>query len=632
MKHTALLVALLYVCLFCVRPALAQNATTPVGLGIVGISDATTRLNYNQLFKMILKDNPATLDGKALTADLVEHQSQAEVAVKASFLEGGVACVFYKKGQLVAKDTFRVPSLETLVDERIPTLQIESIPEGFAIVNVSENSQEFSKGIRNGDILLEVGNVTKVPSDPEKVRDLLKGTPSSNFVFVKLKRPSTGMEAVYWAGVHTVKKPVWQRPLQAEQLQGIFKALLGKMALPASNTGVVFKKAPNFSLKALAKAKNLTSTGKCKSYEQLTMSSDSRMHGLSPSVNLDSIFSREKHYLIKESRKIEPGEAALNVLRYYNFDQRESYLSDNDHVGNDVKNVVGQLSGPFYHKPGVFANYFIAAKQYEKAGNHAAALNQYYGAYMKIDDMIASEMVKARAKKIVFGRIAHCSKQLNQPEYAALAQLAHDCLENTLKDQGLKKQDREFYDFSQKTFDLCVNVENTLAKQRSEKRAAIFGAVLNAGMGVATLDLNNLDNLVSTGFFVNAIDIMNQNDQLNYEINTMLTETTQSVEFNLPPELRDDEDSSPFELIATAAISYALERSTDKTAVLDRIEQYAAKRPAMKRALETTQQQYRLNSQTLDIGALVGQLIRTEKTAFRYEKRGHALPEAISVP
>lgn len=632
MKNTALCVILLSASLLCVHLLPAQNAKTSAGLGIVGISDESTRLNYNQLFKMILKDNPATLDGKALTVDLVEHQSQADVAVKASFLEGGVAYVFYKNGQLVAKDTLRVPSLETLVDERLPALQIESTPDGFAVVNVSEKDQVYAQGIRNGDILLEVGTATEIPNNLEKVRILLKGTPTSNTLYVKLKRPSTGVETAYWVKIQSYKKPVWQRPLQTEQLHSIFKALLFDMAQPTSNMGIVFKKGYNFSMKSIAKAKSLAGTGKCKSYEQLTMSAESRMHGVSPSVNLDSIFGREKFYLLKESKKVEPGEAALHVLRYYNFDQRESYLSDNDHVSGDVKGVVRQISGPFYHKPGVFANYFIAAKQYEKAGNYTAALNQYYGAYLKIDDMIAGELVKAKAKRAVLGCIAHCTKQINQPEYSALVLLAHDCLKITTDDVNLKKQNSEFYDFSQNTFDLCVTVENTLAKQRSEKRAAIFGAVLNAGMGVATLSLDNLDNLVSTGFFVNAIDIMNQNDQLNYEINTMLTETTQSIEFNLPPELRDDEDSSPFELIATAAISYALERSTDKTAVLDRIEQYAAKRPAMKRALETTQQQYRLNSNNLDSRTLVGQLIRTEKTTFRYEKRGFALPEAISIP
>jgi len=81
MKRLPLFCIPIFACLFCVQTLPAQNTPPSVGLGIVGPSDATTRLNYNQLFKMILKDNPATLDGKVLTVDLVEHQAQAEVAV-----------------------------------------------------------------------------------------------------------------------------------------------------------------------------------------------------------------------------------------------------------------------------------------------------------------------------------------------------------------------------------------------------------------------------------------------------------------------------------------------------------------------------------------------------------------------
>lgn len=629
MKHYWTLTIILFTGIFLTVPNHLFAQATPVrpGLGIVDISDEETRLNYNQLFKLVLKDNPATLNKLPISVDLVEHQSQSAVAVKAIFLENSLSLVFYKDGQPCFKDTILLPKLERFRDVRCTNLRMEASQKGIVVVNLAENGPEYQQGIRSGDIIQEISGTRVGARDIKTARKLMEGTAKA--VLVKIQRPATGEVKTYRVPLYDSKKTEWTRPLQTYQLQILFTAVLQAMAQPQSKTGISFKNGSSFKMKAVSKAKNLASSGKCKSYEQIALSDDSRMHALSPSVNLDSIFTQEKFFRPKESKKTEPGDASLNVLRYYNFDQNESFLGVNKNVSTEVKEVIAKMSGPFYDKPGVFANYFIGAKQYEKAGNYSAALNQYYGAYLKIDDMIASELVKANAKRIVFGRLAYCSKQLRQPEYTDLMLLAHDCLKITATDSELKKQNKEFYEFSKSTLDLSIDVENSLSKQRAEKRNAIIGAVLNAGMGLASF---NLDSYISAGFFVNAVNIIDENQTLNSQINSMLYETTESVEFNLPPELQDDQDSSPFELIATASINYALERTANKSAVLDRIEKYATNRPGMKHAMDTTRQTYNLNQSRLDATALVAQLIRTEKSSFRYEKRGLPLPEAISVP
>ncbi len=607
----------------------AQTATAKTILGIVDISDEENRLNYSQLFKMVLKDNPATFDKVPMTVDLVEHQSNAAVAMRASFWENSLTLAFYKNGQPCFKDTVLLPRLESRDEIRTTNLKIEPSQQGIVIVGLRENEQEYRQGIRSGDIVQEISRTKVSPRDMADARLLMQGSPGSGYVNVKIKQAATGTVNEYRLQLHTATNAEWARPLQNDQLELVFTAILQAMSKSAPKTGMVFKNGNNFNLKAVSKAKSLARTGKCKSYEQLSISADSRMHALSPSVNLDSIFTDERFFRPKESKKTEAGDASLNVLRYYNFEQNRTFLNQNKNVSDEVKGVVRQMSGPFYNKPGVFANYFIGAKQYEKSGNYSAALNQYYATFFKIDDMIASELVRVKAKKIVLGRISYCSRLLKQTEYAELTRLAQDCLKIVSEESSLKKQDKEYYNFAESTFKLSLDIERSLATQRSEKRNAIIGAVLNAGMGAATF---SIDSYTSAAFFVNAANIMDENQTLNNQINSTLFETTQSIEFSLPTELQDDEDSSPFELIATASINYALERATNKTALLNRIDKYATNRPAVKKALESTRELYALNNDRLDHVALIGQLIRTEKVSYRYEKRGLALPEAISVP
>ena len=291
-------------------------------------------------------------------------------------------------------------------------------------------------------------------------------------------------------------------------------------------------------------------------------------------------------------------------------------------ISTEVRGAVFRLSGPFYSKAGVFANYYIGAKQYETAKNYRAALNQYYASLRKVDDIIAGEQTKAKAKKAVLGHIAYCANELGQQEYAELIELAYDCVEMTIESNELRAANTNFYDFSEKVHGLCTEIESKLKKQRSGKAFALIGSIASAGLGVAA---TGLDANLALSLLANSADMLSENSRLNMELDAALYETTSSMTFNLPAELLQDE-SSPYEILASRYIAYALEHNDNKTQVLNRIAQYADNKPNLKQVVEQTKQEYELAPDKLDHEALIRQLSKTEVIIFRYEKRGLKVP------
>jgi len=630
MKNITLsLAAFLIACFGIVAGTFAQTRPAQPGLGIIAITDEITHLNYNQLFKMVVQDNPATLNKAALTVDLVEHQAQANVAVSVKIEDARALVSFYKSGQPAGKDTIRLPKMETKRPYNGINLPILAGTAGIVVGNLTANEPEYKRGIRPGDIVLEMNGSAMSADKLNHALAILNDSLRVPTVSIKIQQSETGEMKHYTLKRRPMSQPFWARPLQVDQLEEIFSEVLLSMAWEHANRlGIQFKNVPDFRMKAMSNAKNKADDGKCRSYELMPTCYDSEMHVLAPDVSLVEIFRSERFFVPKNKKIMPAGDAALNALRYYNLDQRKTYVSENDHVSDNVKTAIQKLNGPFYRMPGVFANYLAAGQQYEKAGNFPAALNQYYGSYFQIDNMLAGELAKVRAKKVVLARIAHCSKQLEQVGYAGLTNLAKDCLNHLIFDSKLNAQDRNFYDFSGKTLQLSRGIEEQLAKQRSEKFFAVAGAVLSAGAGVATLSMD-LD--ISTSLFQQSFNILDDNAQLNYQINSALSETTRSIQINLPAELQE-EDENPCELILTAAINYCLERAENKTTILSLIAEYAAGKPALYQSVDVLRKQYQISETNLDVSALVAELIKTERAVYRYEKRGLQLPATVSVP
>jgi len=624
-RHLPALALILTV--FATQLAAQTPATTPPtkpGIGITDVFDDVIHLNHNQLLKKILLDNPATMDGAPLTVDLVEHPSQALLAVGAMIKQNAVVVSLYKEGRLSARDTTRIEKLESPREIYSILCTVINSPDGLLISDLSPQSDAYEKGIRNGFLLKEINNTPLHAGQQNEAQAMLESTENEP-VNIKALNPETEQVFALRVKRYPFIGREWARPLNTEQLELVFQAILNSMAKNQKTLGLTFKKPQQLSTKSMSVISALNSSRKCYSYEQIPVYERTFMHYLQPGIGVDSIFIKEAFYSPrKKNKKAQPGDASLNAMRYYNFDQNKSHLSKNDHIEDNMKEVVRKLSGPFYNKPGVFANYFIAAKEYENARNYQAALNQYYASLRKVDEIIASEMTKTRAKAVVLGRIAYCSKQINQTNYAELMLLAKDCLEMTLKNAELKQSDQNFYKFSKETLELCRDIEGKLEQQRSQKTMAIINAVASAGMGVMSL---NLDTGLASSFFLSAAATMDQNAALNSQLNSILWETTSSINFNLPAELQDDE-SSPYEIVATAYINYAVERVKDKYAVLNRIALYAADRPALKQVVLQAKQNYESSENNLfDHSELISMLVKNEKIIYRYEKRGLKVPE-----
>ncbi|MCB0520711.1 MAG: PDZ domain-containing protein [Lewinellaceae bacterium] len=593
----------------------------PVDLGIVNVYDETTHLNYNQLFKLVLKENAPTIGKSNLSVDLVEHPSQAALAVSLKLLDTTVVASYYRDGKPCSKDTFRVPKIEIKREVNAFSKYIEAGPEGITVANLPESSPEYKQGIRNGDIIKEVNGKSIRANDLEKAKQRLDGKDGKT-IAVKIQSNLSWKSVDFQLKRVPVKTAEWQRPFSPGNLEEIFTAVLRSMMKQSSNMGIAFKTAPGFKMKSISKINSDAGGGKCRSNEQMALCKSSKMHPVANGFNTKDLFAREEFYVLKKDKKAQPGDAALNVLRFYNFDQQKSFLSVNDNVSFDVKNAVQKLSGPFYNKPGVLMNYFVAGSQYEKTGNYSAALNQFYSALLKVDDIIASDLAKARAKKVLFSHIANCSQQMNQTGYASLTTLAQQCMAELANDASLRDQDRNFYEFSSQMLEMSREIESKLATQRNEKKMAILGAVLSAAAGVATFDLD-ID--LSVSLFVNSIDILDDNANLNFQINSAISQATHEVKINLPAELQDEENN-PYELVLTSAITYAFERAKHKEAILSLIGRYADGNPALANVASELMRKCSRDNSNLDHTQLVAQLCQQEKTVYRYEKRGLSVP------
>lgn len=603
--------------------AAAAPKADKLGIGILQIYDDSTHLNYSQLFQMMLRDNPVQRGKTKLSVGLVEHQSQAEWAVAAKFLANKAVVNIYQAGKLAKKDTIAIKSLEPTYEVYTLLLNIHKTSEGFEIGELDTKSELFKAGVRQGDLLTIVSGKSTMWLTLKQVQQFLDSDKKGE-TEIYIKHKKSGNIKSYKLEREKVQRrvPEWPRPLQVEQLQVIFKEVANLLFTPIIKSGLTLKNR-TFDVKSFEAAKNRADqSGKCLSYTQMPTAENRKFHPVVATVGMDSIFQKEKFDKLNRSKTAPTGEPALEVLRYYNFDQNRTHLYNNGKVSEEVKDVVRKLSGPFFNKPGVFANYFIAAKEYETAKNYPAALNQYYAVLIKTDDLICGELTKVKAKKVVLRRIAHCTRQMGQKDYALMTDFAADCLELTLRDKNLQEQNANFYDFSEKVMSLSTDIEDKLAQQRSEKAWAIATAVISAGAGVATF---NLDVGLATSFFNNSLNIIDQNDEFNAQINAALWQATNNMQFNLPPELQED-DNNPYEAVLTAAVAYSVERTSSKTALFNFMSNFAKDKPALAAELEKMQQQWALTGQNLDHLGFIRQLQIVEKIYFNYEKRGLKVP------
>ena len=131
-------------------PTITATEPQKVGIGILDIFDDVTHLNYNQLFKKILLENPILLDGKPLKVDLVEHPSQAVVAINAKMLGNALVAAVYKDGQLVARDTISVPDLETKKTITTIPFSIASSAKGYVIDSLAKKAKNIDRDYAMG--------------------------------------------------------------------------------------------------------------------------------------------------------------------------------------------------------------------------------------------------------------------------------------------------------------------------------------------------------------------------------------------------------------------------------------------------------------------------------------------------
>lgn len=603
-----------------------------VDIGIMDVFDTYHHFNHNQSFKLFLKDNPLNLNNKTATVDLVEHFSQAAVAINVKIGDARVMASFYKDGKLAIKDTIKIVAIEKNIPIFSPSFFLVQSPNGIAITGIQPKSAEYQNGIRNGHILQEVDGVSVVSASIIDVEKLIQSK-KQKVLRIKVYNPETTIDAYYNVNQYLTNIRGWNSPLTHEDVKLILKEIFSSMIRNRDTLGIQF--ASKINDKSFISIAPQHSTRKCQAQEQIaTYLSDTHpvsLFSLASSTNgvyVDSIFKNEKFiYPNKKEKKSNIGDAALYVMRYYNYDQNESYLGNHHSVATELQDAAKELSGPYYNKPGVFANYFVAAKEYEVAKNYPAALNQYYASLRKIDQVIASESTKLQAKKIVTGRIAFCSRQLGQHNYAEIMKLAQECLGETLKDREMVSGDKNFYDFSKEVSGACESIEAKLKEQRTEKTFAIVTAVASVAAGVGSLSLDATGSL-ATSLILNSVDIMDQNAAFNYEVNKMLWESTSTMTIHLPQELGNDE-RSPYEIVASAYINYSLERSTNKRDLLNRIGRYATDKPAIKTALNQTLEDYDKTGK-LDQTQLVRAIVNHEITVYRYEKRGMNVPKVVT--
>lgn len=666
MKKLVLGMLIAFVCFtldLAAQSTVAPNKYPLVDIGVMDIFDLELKWNHNQAFKKFLAKSAIKMDGKIAKVDLVEHQSGSKVAINAVWGNNRVISTIYNEGKIVKRDTFRVFSIEKTRQAWKLALGLIQTPAGITIATADSSYLKLVSGNRNK---LKIGHVVLKIDDKLVGNDLLAANQllvlnKDKWVPVEVLDPATGKKDIFYCPIFQAKVSDWEYPLNEAAVSSIFKLLYANLSALQNQLGLSPDPLPENAVKGLLSSKS--KQGKCKAQEQLATYS-SKTHpvaltnqktaiqtqkntpsaqaeksaygvtgnkestaAFSSKQKIESIFRREVFYYPEanpgDQKKWEAGDAALMVMQYYNYNQNESHLTRHHSVSEDLKESVKKLSGSYYNKPGVYANYFAAAVDYELYQNYGAALNQYYASLRKIDDIICSELTKVQAKKIALERIAFCSGKLGQTNYAGLLSLAGECLKSLdTPNSELSKGHNNFYEFTQNIQSTSISIEQKLKEQRVERVGAIVGSVVSIAAGVATV---GIDAGLSSSFLFNAVDIMDQNAKFNAQTNLVLAETTGSIVINLPAELANDE-RSPYEIMATSYINYALVHSSTPGILLDKISDFAKGNPALKTATDKTKATWQ-ESGKLDLNDLVNELLRTETLYYRYEKRGLKVPE-----
>jgi hypothetical protein len=640
-----------------------NKSASIVDLGVMDIFDTELRLNHNQAFKKFLSRNDIRIGGKKASISLVEHQSSSKVAINSVIGNTRVITTFYKDGKILKKDTFRVTAIEKKIENYKLKFELIQTPAGITVLSADSSYVKNFRGDQKGQVqfghVVQKINDTPVGNDLSAAEKLLVFQ-SDKIVPIVLLDPATGKSERFFLPTFSNKTTLWTYPLDEAAIGLIFKGIYANLRYVQGETEMLMSPVSENSLKDLLKARN--GEGKRKAQEQLA-TYDSKTHPVSlttqkstaqpqsastasPAANpgsavdgtkvsstplsskdlLGSVFEREMFFYPpgkSDSKKWEAGDAALWVMHYYNYDQNESYMINHSSIDDNLKKSVEKMSGPYYNKPGVWANYLAAGVDYETNKNYGAALNQYYASLRKIDDIICSELTKVRAKKIALERIAVCSEKLGQTNYAGLLKLAGECLKTLdVSSSDLYKGHNNFYKVAGELQEVCVSVEQKLQQQRNERVASIVGSVVSVAAGVASV---RYDAGLATSLITNAVDIMDQNAKFNAQTNIVLAETTGSISINLPAEL-ENEERSPYEIMASSYINYALTHSSKPDEILKKISDYAKENSALKNAAEKVKSSWRETGK-INQTDLINELLRTESIFYRYEKRGLTVPE-----
>lgn len=624
-------VVLLFICLFRITAQSSKQPVDPntikIDLGIIDIFDQQVNFNHNQSFKKFLSDQEITFNSKPAKIELIEHASQAGIAVKALFDSSSMIITLYENGNLYRKDTMAL-DLAQKVSCFYPQFDISLTDAAeVKVTNVKFNSPEYKQGIRDGYIIFSI-NGSKIGIDElDKAEMLLRQTKSKPLDLI-LINPSLNKNLACKLILLPTEKSYQNRPYTPEDIAKIFAKI--RNVLLDNQARWKMKISPSIDDKSFDGISQSFEINKCKTQDQITTHMSS-VHPVSMSsrlmpkngFSLQQIFKNEKFQIqTNKSNKYQPGDAALYVMRFYNYEQNKTHISKNDKVGVQLRSAVRKISGPFYNKPGVFANYCIAAFEYESSKNYRAALNQYYASLRKLDQIIASDRTKLEAKKFVADRISHCSKQLNQPEYAALMAFASNCVSTALTNSSITEKDKNFYDFTNQIKSVCIEIETQLAEQKKQRIMSIVSAVSSVAGGVASF---NIDPTLSLNYLIDAVDILEDFDSYSRGINELITQTTSSMEINLPAELQSEEHN-PYEIKATEFIFESLLKEDLDKNVLRLIEEYAVDKQSIKTGLEQFKTTYKITGK-MDPKPLLDAFLKHETIVYRYEKRGLKVPD-----
>ncbi len=614
----------------------------PLDIGVLDIFDLKLNLNHNQAFLHFLKDNPIQLQGKLSSVGLIEHCSNAKFAIGAKFERNFLIVTLYKEGKLYHRDTTSIVSLEKQKLNKFgPPFKVVKTSNGYSISESQIPVDGYIYnilGIRNGQIIKSIQGNSVEKMNISQINKIIYSDYSQtlNFEFWDpIKNTNVSANFVQ----QSVVISQWNEILTHYDIITIFKEIYQCINKSLSKYDVICQPEVKTYLVSQKIAPTFTSVY-CKSPDQIAIH-ESKMHPVSlfsvqtkeNGLMLDSIFKHEKfYYSRKKEKKSEIGDAALYTTRYYNYDQKESRLSENSYVDNQLIHAVKDLSGPFYNKPGVIANYFVAAREYDYASNYSAALNQYYAAMRKIDDVICSEKTKMNAKRITCSRISFCTMKQNQPILSSLMKLSSDCIDIALESNTLDDGDENFYKFSKDIEETCVDVENKLAEQKRKNTWNAIGSIANLAAGALSLKYD-VTGTTALSFYNNHLALREQNFQFNISTNQILTDITSSMNINLPKELIDDENN-PYEVMASLYINEAILAADDKEKVLEKIKtffQNDSKLKGRKEIIEAIDQTYNYFKLTgkLDHLKLIEKLATLEISVYRFEKRGLQVPDLI---